>query len=106
VVWADSLQDDKALLVSGLITEGGPGPTMLVVAEKDFNRLADLTSSNGRPVYSMAFSMKPRARSRRLPYLVPVERFGIPPAAAAAAEGPRRRARSGAAKRDSWASPR
>src|SRR5438874_4379683 len=29
VVWADSLKDDDALLVSGLITEGGLGPTML-----------------------------------------------------------------------------
>lgn len=90
VVWADSLQDDRALLVSGLITEGGLGPTMLVVPEGDFKRLADLTSAKGRPVYSMGFGMKPRARSRWLPYLVPaerlVERFGIGPAAAAAEE--------------------
>ncbi len=90
VVWADSLQDDKALLVSGHITEGGLGPTMLVVSEGDFKRLADLTSANGRPVYSMGFGMKPRARSRWLPYLVPaerlVERFGLGPMIAAAAE--------------------
>lgn len=90
VVWADSLQDDRALIVSGLITEGGLGPTMLVVPEGDFKRLSDLTSANGRPVYSMGFGMRPRARSRWLPYLVPadrlVERFGISPAAAAAEE--------------------
>ncbi|MGA7911674.1 MAG: hypothetical protein WCC30_09045, partial [Candidatus Dormiibacterota bacterium] len=90
VVWADSLQDDKALLVSGLITEGGLGPTMLAVSEGDFKRLADLTSANGRPVYSMGFGMEPRARSRWLPYLVPaerlVERFGLSPPVAAAAE--------------------
>lgn len=90
VVWADSLQDDKALLVSGLITEGGLGPTMLVVSEKDFKRLADLTSANGRPVYSMGFGMRPRPRSRWLPYLVPaerlVERFGASPIVAAGAE--------------------
>lgn len=90
VVSADSLQDDRALLVSGLITEGGLGPTMLVVSEGDFKRLADLSSANGRPVYSMGFGMKPRSRSRWLPYLVPAERlaerFGISPMVAAAAE--------------------
>jgi len=89
VVWADSLQDDRALLVSGLITEGGLGPTMLVVSEKDFKRLANLSSAHGRPVYSMGFGMKPRSRSRWIPYLVPaeqlVERFGISPMVAAAA---------------------
>jgi hypothetical protein len=83
VVWADSLQDDKALLVGGLITEGGLGPTMLVVSEGDFKRLANLSSANGRPVYSMGFGMKPRGRSRWLPYLVPAERlaerFGAKP---------------------------
>ena len=90
VVWADSLQDDNALLVSGLITEGGLGETMLVVSEKDFKRLADLSSANGRPVYSMGFGMKPRARSRWLPYLVAaerlVERLGVSRMAAAAEE--------------------
>src|SRR5579872_3207436 len=33
VVWAESLRDDNALIVSGLLTEGGLGPTMLVVPE-------------------------------------------------------------------------
>jgi hypothetical protein len=41
VVWADSLKDDNAMLVSGLITEGGLGPTMLAIPEGDFKRLAE-----------------------------------------------------------------
>ena len=81
VVWAGSLSDDSALLVGGLVTEGGLGPTELVVPEGDFKRLAELSTWDGRPVYSMGFGMNPRSDSRWLPYLVPtdrlVERFGI-----------------------------
>jgi hypothetical protein len=88
VVWANSLNDDDALLVSGLLIEGGLGPTMLVAPERDFKRLAELSTWDGRPVYSMGFGMNPRANSRWLPFLVPteqmVERFGISAAAAAA----------------------
>jgi len=84
VVWADSLRDDDALLVSGLLTEGGLGPTMLVVPERGFKELADLSTWDGRPVYSMGFGMNPRSDSRWLPHLVPTERlaerFGVTPA--------------------------
>ena len=84
VVWAESLSDDSALVVSGLVTEGGLGPTMLVVPEADFKRLAELSTWDGRPVYSMGFGMSPRSDSRWLPYLVPAERlaerFGVVPA--------------------------
>lgn len=90
VVWANSLQDDKALIVSGLITDGGVGPTMLVVPEGDFKRLANLSTNKGQPVYGMQFGMRPRSDSRWLPYLAPTEalvsRFGIPPRAAAVEE--------------------
>ena len=89
VVWASSLHDDDALIVSGLVVEGGLGPTMLVVPERDFKRLADATSADGRPVYSMSFGMNPRSNSRWLPFLVPtsrmVERFGVSESEAAAA---------------------
>jgi hypothetical protein len=82
VVWADSLRDDNALLVSGLVTEGGLGPTMLVVPEGEFKRLAELSTWDGRPIYSMGFGMNPRSDSRWLPYLVPTgrlaEHFGMP----------------------------
>jgi hypothetical protein len=82
VVWADSLKDDRALLVSGLIVDGGLGPTMLVVPEGDFKRLAITSANEGRPIYSMGFGMHPTAASRWFPFLVPTqllaERLGIP----------------------------
>jgi hypothetical protein len=81
VVWAVGLVDDDALLVSGLVVDGGLGPTMLVVPVRDFKRLAERTSADGEAVYSTGFGMRPRSKSRWLPFLVPaerlVERFGI-----------------------------
>ena len=81
VVWAESLRDDDALLVSGLLSEGGLGPTMLVVPERDFKRVSELSTWDGRPIYTMGFGMHPRADSRWQPYLVPTERvaerFGV-----------------------------
>jgi hypothetical protein len=86
VVWADSLKDDRALLVGGLITDGGLGPMMLVVPEGDFKRLAIKSTNEGRPIYAMGFGMRPRSNSRWLPFLVPTERlaerFGVPERAA------------------------
>jgi hypothetical protein len=70
VVWANSLNDDGALIVSGLITGGTLGPTMLVVPEADFKRLASRTHWNDQPIYSMSFGMHPHSNSRWLPYLV------------------------------------
>ena len=88
VVWADSLKDDDALLVSGLITDGGLGPTMLVIPEGDFKRLAEASHDGDRPIYSARFGMHPRERSRFYEFLIPTERlaerFGISPAEATA----------------------
>ena len=88
VVWAESLKDDQALLVSGLITEGGLGPTMLVIKEGDFKRLSELSHNGDRAVYSAHFGMHPRERSRFYEFLIPterlVERFGISPTQAIA----------------------
>ncbi len=85
VVWAESLADDNTLIVSGLLVDGGLGPTMLVVLSKDFKHLADATTADGRLIYAMSFGMRPRSDSRWLPYLVPIERlvegFGIAPSA-------------------------
>jgi hypothetical protein len=90
VVWAASLADDAALIVSGLVTSGGLGPTLLVAPEGDFKRLAKLTSADGRPVYSMGFRMAPHSNSRWLPFLVPMdrlaERFGVLAASAGGQE--------------------
>jgi hypothetical protein len=87
VVWADSLKDDNALLVSGLITDGGLGPTMLVIPEGDFKRLAETSHHEGRPIYAGRFGMHPRERSRLYEFLIPtdrlVERLGVGPTVAA-----------------------
>lgn len=100
-VWATALLDDEALLVSGLVTEGGLGPTMLAVPVRDFKRLAESTSEHGEPVYSMSFGMRPRSDSRWLPYLLPteqlIERFGIVPVGVGAE-------RPGLEPRPSWRS--
>jgi len=92
VVSASSVEDDSTLIVAGQIVDEGLGPTMLVVPAADLRRLAELTTANGRPVYSMGFGMKLPSRSRWLPWLVPsnrlAERFGPPPALPAIAEEP------------------
>jgi len=86
VVWAESVAADDVLVVSGLLVEGGLGPTILVVSAGDFKRLADATTADGRPIYAMSFGMRPRSDSRWFPYLVPterlVERLGVEPFAA------------------------
>jgi len=75
VVWAQSLVDDQVLIVSGLVVDGGLGPTCLVVPASDFKRHASISSDEGRPIYSMYFGMRPRSDSRWLPWLVPTERL-------------------------------
>jgi hypothetical protein len=90
VVWAESLVDDRVVIVSGLIVDGGLGPTCLVIPASDFKRHAFVSSDEGRPIYSMEFGMRPRSDSRWLPWLVPTERvaerFGV--AVEAPAEAP------------------
>lgn len=89
VVWADSLVHDDVVIVSGLIVDGGLGPTMLVVPAGEFRRLAELSHTGGRAIYSMGFGMRPRSDSRWLPWLVPPERlaekFGVEPGTKAGA---------------------
>ena len=81
VVWADAIADDELVIVAALVVDGGLGPTCLVVPARDFKRLADLTTHDGKPLYSMEFGMRPRSDSRWLPWLVPperlAERFGV-----------------------------
>ncbi len=83
LVAAESMNDDHVVVVAGNIVDGGLGPTLLVIPTPDFRRLALLTSANGAPEYSMSFSVKPGAKGRWLPWLVPTdrlaERFGVPP---------------------------
>jgi hypothetical protein len=81
VVWADSIANDEIVIVAGLVVDGGLGPTCLVVKARDFKRLADLSSNDGKPIYSMYFGMRPRSDSRWLQWLVPPDRlatrFGV-----------------------------
>jgi hypothetical protein len=81
VVWAESLVDDQMVIVSGLIVDGGLGPTCLVITAGDFKRQAFMSTDEGRPIYSAEFGMRPRSDSRWLPWLVPTERlaerFGV-----------------------------
>jgi hypothetical protein len=87
VVWADSLMEDDALLVGGLITDGGLGPMMLVIPEGDFKRRAIQSHHEGRPIYAAGFGMHPSERSRFFEFLVPTDRvakrFGVVPGMAA-----------------------
>jgi hypothetical protein len=82
VILAESLADDDLLIVASQLVDGGLGPTTLVVTARDFKRLADLSSDQGKPIYQVEFGMRPRSDSRWLPWLVPserlVERFGVP----------------------------
>ena len=95
LVAAESVADDRVVLVGGEIVDGGLGPKLLVVPTPDFRRLALLTSANGAPEYAMSFSMNPRSKDRWQPWVVPtdqlVEKFGVPlslPAPTIAAEPP------------------
>jgi len=82
VIPAESVVNDEILIVAGLHVDGGLGPTLLVLPAGDFKRLANASSDQGKPIYSMEFGMRPRSDSRWLPWLVPtervVERFGLP----------------------------
>jgi len=81
VVWADSITDDNVVIVAGMLVDGGVGPMCLVVPAGDFKRLANPSSDEGKPIYSMEFGMRPRSDSRWLQWLVPQERlatrFGV-----------------------------
>jgi hypothetical protein len=81
VILADSLVHDDLVIVAGLLVDGGLGPTVLVVPAGEFKRLADLSTDQGKPIYSMEFGMRPRSDSRWLPWVAPserlVERLGI-----------------------------
>jgi hypothetical protein len=92
VVWAESLVDDRIVIVSGLIVDGGLGPTCLVIPAGDFKRHAFMSTDEGRPIYSAEFGMRPRSDSRWLPWLVPTEhlaeRFGVDVEAEAEAVAP------------------
>jgi hypothetical protein len=75
------------VIIAGLFTDDGLGPTLLVVDEATYKRVAARDVSKGIEVYSAAFSMHPTERTHWHPYLVARERLaarllgGEPPAA-------------------------
>ncbi len=68
VILADSLVHDEVVIVAGQLVDGGLGPTVLVIPVREFKRLANLGTDQGRPIYSMEFGMRPRSDSRWLPW--------------------------------------
>lgn len=75
VIRGDSLVDDRALIIAGLHTAEDLGPTLLVVDEATFKRMAAHDFSEGKDVYSAAFSMRANKGTHWRPYLVPRERL-------------------------------
>lgn len=86
VIRGDSLVDDRALIIAGLHTAEDLGPTLLVVDEATFKRMAAHDFSEGKDFYSAAFSMRANKGSHWRPFLVPRDRLaerllgGPPPA--------------------------
>ena len=86
VILANSLVEDRALIIAGLLTDDGLGPMVLVVDEGTFKRLAAHGVYQGIEIFEAAFSMHPTAATRWRPYLVPrsglaATLLGSPPSA-------------------------
>ena len=75
VIRGDSLVDDRALIIAGLHTAEDLGPTLLVVDEATFKRMAAHDFSKGKDFYSAAFSMRANKGTHWRPYLVPRNRL-------------------------------
>jgi len=75
VIRGDSLVDDRALIIAGLHTAEDLGPTMLVVDEATFKRMAAHDFSEGKEFYSAAFSMRANKGTHWRPFLVPRDRL-------------------------------
>ncbi|MGH7763291.1 MAG: hypothetical protein ACREOM_02610 [Candidatus Dormibacteraceae bacterium] len=72
----DSLVDDRAVIIAGLLTKDGLGPTLLVVDEGTFKSLAGRQVIDGIEVFEARFSEHPTEATRWRPYLVPRESLG------------------------------
>ena len=77
VIRGDSLVDDRAIIIAGLLTDDGLGPTLLVIDEGTYKGLAARDVSKGVEVFSAAFSMHPTAATHWRPYLVPREGLAV-----------------------------
>ena len=70
VILAESLIDDAALIIAGVLTDDGLGPMVLVVNEGNFKKLAAHGVYRGVEIFEAAFSMHPTPATRWKPYLV------------------------------------
>lgn len=72
VVWADSLDDDQALLVAAVLSRDHLAPRLLAAPVGEFKRLAERSTNDGRPVYAMGFPPFPERKrgSRWSAYLM------------------------------------
>ena len=70
IIRADSLIDDRALIIAGLLADDGLGPTLLVVDERTFKELAAHSVFGGVEVFAASFSMHPTNATHWRPYLV------------------------------------
>src|SRR2546430_1183132 len=75
---ASELVDDRALIIAGLLTAEGLGPSLLVVDEATFKSLAARSFVQGVEVYAASFSVD-SATSHWRPHLVPRERLAERP---------------------------
>lgn len=73
VIRAASLVDDNAIIIAGLHLAQDIGPTLLVVDEASFKRLAAREMTAEGEVYEMVFGMAPDEGTHWRPYLVPKE---------------------------------
>lgn len=71
VVRGQSLVDDRALIIAGLLTGMELGETLLVVDEGSFKRQAAREVIEGLEVFEAEFSMHPTDVTRWRPFLVP-----------------------------------
>lgn len=69
VVREESLVDDGALLVVGLLEPDGIGPTLLVIEVSTFRDMAARSVSNGYAVHGTSFRMEPPHIGRWADYL-------------------------------------
>jgi hypothetical protein len=77
VVRGDSLVDDRALIIAGLLMDEGLGPMLLVIDERNFKGLAARDITKEGEVFAAAFSMHPTDKTHWLPYLVRREELGM-----------------------------
>jgi len=71
----DSLVDDRGVIIAGLLTDDGLGPSLLVIDEGTFKKLATPAVFGDEDRLEAHFSMHPTAASRWRRYVIPREQI-------------------------------